>query len=187
MSDALTSFRAALRPLHDRIERTVDLIRDDVDHGRYDRFLARSYGFIASCEERLDHSGAPETLRLSERLKSESLAGDLRHRGIDPSSLPRPARIPAVDRWPHALGYLYVIEGSTLGSQLINRHLSGRLGLGHDVTSFLRGYGPATGSRWREFLAVLAPCLSASDADHQSITSAAAETFSLLERFHALE
>lgn len=187
MSGPLETFRSALRPLHDRIERTVDLIGDDVDLARYDRFLRRSYGFIASCEEQLDLDAAPTALRLAHRLKTDALTIDLRNRGMDPAAVERAPAIPAVHGWPAALGYLYVIEGSTLGGQLLYRHLSTRLDLADTVTHYLRGYGASTGRQWRAFLDVLAPALAGAAGETEVITSTAAETFGLLERFHALE
>ena len=92
----LEAFRAALRPLHDRIERTVDLISDSVDQSRYDRFLGRSYGFIRACEERLDLTAAPQALQLPARLRNEALALDLWNRGIDAATLERAALTPAL-------------------------------------------------------------------------------------------
>lgn len=53
-----------------------------------------------------------------------------------------------------ALGRMYVLEGSTLGGQVIRRAVEAR-GDGMLGLSFLDPYGPRTGERWRAFLAVL--------------------------------
>ena len=54
------------------------------------------------------------------------------------------------------LGRMYVMEGSTLGGQYIARHAEETLGLvSGEGNSYFRGYGEATGERWREFRAVL--------------------------------
>ena len=50
------------------------------------------------------------------------------------------------------LGSMYVVEGSTLGGQLISRIIEDRLKLedGNGYT-FYRSYGPELGMMWREF------------------------------------
>lgn len=101
--------------------------------------------------------------------------------------VPGPAVIPAVATWPSALGYLYVLEGSTLGGQLLYRHLRETLRLTRECTNYLRGYESRTGPQWRAFLDVLAPALAESSRSRHLITQAAADTFTSLERFHALE
>lgn len=69
----------------------------------------------------------------------------------------RPARPPgavAPACQAEALGMLYVLEGSTLGAQVIRRELAVR---GADLKglSFLDPYGSHTGAMWRDFLTVL--------------------------------
>ncbi len=49
---------------------------------------------------------------------------------------------------------LYVLEGSTLGGQVIRKRLLAR-GQAMTGLSFLDPYGPETGRRWKDFLAVL--------------------------------
>ena len=95
---------------------------------------------------------------LHERRQSGRLARDLNALGVSPTHLadsPK-ASLPALPDFPHALGALYVMEGSTLGSQLILRHLTSLFGdkIGA-ADSFFRGHGEQTTSRWREFKRVL--------------------------------
>lgn len=55
-----------------------------------------------------------------------------------------------------ALGYMYVIEGSTLGGQVILKHVRSVAGSGQAVsTAFFTGYGADTGKYWRSFIARL--------------------------------
>ena len=50
------------------------------------------------------------------------------------------------------IGVLYPIEGSTLGGQLISRHLKGGLDFSPDRGArFFNGYGDKTTARWEEF------------------------------------
>ncbi|TRZ98546.1 MAG: hypothetical protein D4R84_03495 [Rhodocyclaceae bacterium] len=54
------------------------------------------------------------------------------------------------------VGALYVIEGATLGGQVISRHIqAGQLGVSAEHGGrFFHGYGEQTASRWNEFLSV---------------------------------
>lgn len=63
------------------------------------------------------------------------------------------------------LGRMYVMEGSTLGGQLLSRHVEQQLGFDPGKgDSYFVGYGEATGERWREFKKLL-EALPESDAD----------------------
>jgi heme oxygenase len=49
-----------------------------------------------------------------------------------------------------------VLEGATLGGQIITRHLQTHLGLTPESgTAFFHGYGPETGPRWKSFVSGL--------------------------------
>ena len=183
---ALARMRAAMRPLHDRIEAAVNLMTPELDEDRYQRFLERSYGFISACERRFDVLAAPPALHLAGRMKSELLRHDLAHFGHTPATLDRldsPAQLPPVETWPAALGYFYVIEGSTLGGQIIARHVRATIGM-EAATSFLSDGRADVGTRWKQMLAVLTGAMSDERAEAE-ITAAAAQTFEILHRWHA--
>jgi heme oxygenase len=78
-----------------------------------------------------------------------------------------------------ALGSLYVMEGSTLGGQVISRILDRSPDLIGRVRYF-DPYGPRTGAMWRAFRAGLRGRVAAG-ADRRSIVAAAVQTFELLE------
>lgn len=68
---------------------------------------------------------------------------------------PAPASAAAAPACPaEAMGMLYVLEGSTLGAQVIRRELA-RQGADLKGLSFLDPYGPRTGAMWKSFLTVL--------------------------------
>lgn len=52
----------------------------------------------------------------------------------------------------YALGYCYVIEGSTLGGRVILKQVAPALNLDNDGTRFFSGYGLETGNFWKNFL-----------------------------------
>ncbi len=52
----------------------------------------------------------------------------------------------------YALGYAYVIEGSTLGGRVILKHIGQSLTFTEQGTKFFSGYGAETGRFWKEFI-----------------------------------
>lgn len=91
--------------------------------------------------------------------------------------MPHASELPTLDTIDNVLGCMYVLEGATLGGQLISRHLRET----QDITSldagrFFAGYGDRTASMWRAFgAAVTAHVDAGGDADR--IVSGARATF----------
>jgi len=80
------------------------------------------------------------------------------------------------------LGSIYVLEGSTLGGQLIQPHLQQTLGLERGQgSSYFVGYGRQTAAMWQSFRHYVLRH-SALDADDAMFRSAAL-TFQALERW----
>ncbi len=77
-----------------------------------------------------------------------------------------------------ALGCLYVLEGSTLGGQVVTRYLAGVPSM-EDVTwfSFFSSYGAEVGPMWQEFGEFLTVHAR---GDDEAIVRAACETFTTL-------
>jgi heme oxygenase len=64
------------------------------------------------------------------------------------------------------LGAMYVMEGSTLGGQLIARHVELVLGLtAGQGNAYLRGHNERTGQPWKEFCNVLRTKVPDSETD----------------------
>ncbi|WNG41861.1 biliverdin-producing heme oxygenase [Archangium violaceum] len=153
----LQTLKAETRPHHERAERVVRLMSPDLTLSGYRRHLEALYGLHAPLEaalaERLE--GFASELRLAERWKLPWLAEDLRALGHDEASLarlPQLADPPSLPGGPEALGALYVLEGSTLGGQLILRHLTRHFeGVSVGRFVYFRAYGEAVGPMWKAF------------------------------------
>ena len=92
--------------------------------------------------------------------------------------------LPQLTTEEEVYGCLYVIEGSTLGGQVISRSLREHLGIHpENGGAYFSGYGMLTGPRWKEFLARLAVVAEGKGADHEAITRSAVETFQALDRW----
>jgi len=64
--------------------------------------------------------------------------------------------IPEICNKAIAFGYLYIIEGSTLGGQVLSKSLKQNNKLFTDITiNYFNSYGADTRRKWNEFLAIL--------------------------------
>jgi heme oxygenase len=137
----------------------------------YRDYLARQRQLHAPLEGALRAWLPPDwaALRL---LKTQWLGSDLAALGTAPAE--RPVAVPAVGSWAQALGVLYVIEGGTLGLQVVGKRLAQDHPALGSAGRFMHGYGTDTGRHWRAFIAAL-DTLPASE--WPSATRAAIATF----------
>jgi heme oxygenase len=179
----LTRLRAATAGHHARLERRLDLVGDDLDLHRYRRVLETFFAFYSALEPAIDRvfppSAAPGAFRPIAR--APLLRADLQALDAPVAEGVRP-EVPAVTRPEHAVGCLYVVEGASLGGQIISRHVQRRLGIGAARGgAFFTGLGDATRARWLAFVAWLEDFGARSTAPDE-IAVAACATFAALER-----
>jgi heme oxygenase len=170
---------------HQRVERGLDLMRDDLTRPRWTRLVGRFYGFYQPWEVAVERAvnGGELAVIVADRRKVAWLERDLADLAVPSSqreALPRCARLPALDSPARVLGSMYVLEGATLGGQHISRHVEKTLGLsGGRGYSFFRSYGAETGRMWQAFRRTVLALAPALDAD--TMVEAACQTF---DRFH---
>ncbi|MCA9285784.1 MAG: biliverdin-producing heme oxygenase [Phycisphaerales bacterium] len=158
--------------------------------------LARYVGQLATyamvhteLDARLAHATHPAIRAVwrDDLAKAPLLERDLAALGQHGVSVPAPAmaaahefagrvRSVAADRPVDLLGYLYVLEGSTLGAAILRQHLQRALGLGDEGLHYYSPYGNAVMAHWKAFRqrmneAPLAP------AEQDSIVTSAVEAF----------
>jgi heme oxygenase len=155
--DLLEALRTATRDLHARLEKRLPFFSPRLDAALYLRLLQAYYGFYRPLEDALAASAqVPTELVPSQRIKLPTLVRDLHALGatdMDIARLPHCHDLPAIDSPGACLGVMYVLEGATLGGQLLRREVHARLGLDeHSGAAFLDVYGAATGLRWKAFL-----------------------------------
>ena len=141
---------------HAAVEESMPLMESSLTRGEYVQCLRRMYGIVAAWEE-VATAQAPPWLRamLVARQRRYLLDRDLDWFGVTEREHDH-AALPAMDSLASLLGTMYVMEGSTLGGQLIARHVGSVLELEPGRgDAFFRGHGPATGAMWREFCEVL--------------------------------
>lgn len=139
----------------------------------YIRMLYWLYGFYNPVEELIGRHLADSDLPafIGER-RSDALLRDIMDSGL-PLRQPEDCKyLPVIDSFAHALGALYVLEGSALGGRIIAGIIGKQIGL-RDCLSFFKGDG--LDHRWATFKDYLdQPCF---DPQRQDIVTAAQDTF----------
>jgi heme oxygenase len=175
-SPILQQLRLDTRAAHDALEQqpfNQALQAGTVTPALVVRFLEKMYGFLLPYEARLrQHPFGPEW-QIDQRQRAQFIAQDL---GPRVAGLPVYASLPPLDTWPQLLGALYVLEGSTLGGQVIARQLAKS---GIPLQAYFRGSAEATGPLWKSFCQLLTD--AATPASSPAIVESARLTFQHLD------
>jgi len=183
----IQALRAETAQLHVALEKRLPFFSERLDLDWYRRLMAAYYGFYQPLEQRL-HKPAliPTGLDQSLRIKRPVLQADLATLGMDAAAieaLPVCRQLPRIDSHAAALGVSYVLEGATLGGQILRRRVAEQLGL--DASSgaaFLNVYGELTGRRWKDFLQYLDD-RNLGESQTLEVTRAARATFTHFEHW----
>ena len=182
----LKMLKEATGPRHAALERRLPLLNADLSLSTYLQFVQRLYGFYEPLESTLTELPWWEIIGVdySLRLKTPRLREDLLALGLTVPSiaaLPRCRNLPSLTSEAQLWGCLYVIEGATLGGQIIIKNLNRNIGLtAVSGASFFDGYGAQTGSRWKSFCAALTARNIDSTGCSDEILRTANQTFDAL-------
>ena len=186
VSPILTELRAATARQHRNLEQRLPFTDDSFDVPQYGRLIQAYYGFYSPLERVLaEPAQGIAALDWPRRIKAPVLRQDLLALGLNHSdieTLPRCCRLPTPHTRAEVLGVLYVLEGATLGGQVLRRVLGQKLGIeAGNGGAFLDVYAEATGALWRDFLLLLSSVEQPTDK-HQAVACAQA-TFLCLENW----
>lgn len=177
----LSALKAATAPAHASLEAALDLLAKPLEFGRFRKILSAFYGFHAVWEPAIARSAVSEIA--ASRYRLGNLREDLMALGLTPSQLAKAPRceqaLDLVTSRAACIGSLYVLEGSTLGGQVINQALRRTAWAPRQGSSYFNPYGPRTAARWQEFKA-WAEDIGAQE-DILEIQAGAISTFSTLE------
>ncbi len=184
VSPALNELRSGTQTLHVALEKRLPFFCDTLDLERYKRLLSAYYGFYHELEDRLQHSPLMTPgFDLHARLKTPALHRDLQALGVNTQSLALCDTLPVLSSPASVLGVLYVLEGATLGGNVLRKQMSERLGLdAHNGCAFLYVYGEATGRQWKVFMDFLGSVPLDAQARGEAV-QAACSTFSCFEQW----
>jgi heme oxygenase len=151
-SPILQALRLETRPAHDALEQNAfsqHLTAGTITEAATAHFLAKMYGFLAPYEARLKAQNLGPEWETATRQRAHLILQDLQQPA---AALPICPDMPPLATWPQLLGTMYVVEGSTLGGQVISRQLAKA---NIPLRSYFSGYGERTGSLWKAFCQLL--------------------------------
>jgi heme oxygenase (biliverdin-IX-beta and delta-forming) len=123
---------------------------------------------------------APPIWQRLRLVKTDWLNADLEALGMAGAGPAAP--VPPVQSYAQALGVMYVLEGSTLGLQVVLRRMRPDHVAWSTAGTFMRGYRSETGSFWRYFVADLD---ALPVADWPPVAAAALATFAAFHQCFA--
>jgi len=167
--DSLNALRDATKDVHSQLETHLTLNRPNAGRAEYQQWTRAMYGWLSTFEDKLWTSPWPDAAEAPLRNRKRAwLVADLKALGETDESV---TALPMADPHLHLqteakrFGAAYVLEGSTLGGQVLLRQLGARLAPSEGV--YLRGYGGQTGPMWQRFSDALGSALQTpSDLEH---------------------
>jgi heme oxygenase len=164
------------------------LMQPDYPLSHYRTLLCTYYQLYELLEERInlflnDHPGV---FNYKERCKLPWLINDLAFFKIDPLIIPLLSSTTTdflkIETIGQLVGVLYVVEGSTLGGQMISQVLIKNQGITRETGSyFFTGYGESIMPFWQQFI-TFSDTLSGDNHQCQAAVEAACQTFQLFNQ-----
>ena len=176
---------------HHRIEQCsmmAETLQPSYTIEHYRTLLGRLFGFYSAIEP-LIFADTPMHAEpvLSNRRKSTLLVRDLQALGVRASeieALPRCFALPELKDFSSRMGSLYVMEGATLGGQIIRRRLIEQFESRHQsALNFYGAYDEHAGRQWRIFKDSMEQWFEGDIAASVSLLKAARETFNSLTKW----
>lgn len=164
----------------------LDLMVPGVDVQQYISHLIKVYGFEAPLESALHYTpGLAALVDLRARNRTGLVALDMLRLGVGPAQIAQlPQRFIAFSGTIEALGWMYVVERSTLLHAGVRRYLALRLPEIPDALSYLSAYDGVASDRWAELGEAL-DAVAQTPAIARQLVLAAKQAFSALHSwFH---
>ena len=182
----LQNLRSQTAACHHALEQnplSIALLSNTVSIDDYTAYLKKLYGFVSGFENNVFPQLDSFLPDIELRKKAHLITSDLLSQNLDIQDI---AVLPDAffkSRYPTkaaAWGGMYVLEGSTLGGQIIKRHLQKNGNSGFRGSLYFTAYGAETGAFWKNFLQHF--CEAAQDpGDAEQIIKSAVETFTAID------
>ena len=178
-------------PYHKSLEDNLNLFQRIKSIDDYKILIRRLLAFYSPLEKKLIPYLKEEEkgLELTIRQKTPLLLGDAQRLGLS-TSLDECVDLPTIHNFSTALGCLYVLEGASLGGQIISKHFRKQLGLdAQSGLQFYIGYGHNTGRMWQNFREFVMVCSSPKGhtLNETQVIESAVSTFRHYERWICAE
>ena len=172
---------------HQRLETKLDILARLSSPQGYKALLEQFYGFYRPLEIHLGSVIPAGFLsnfiarRKTPLLEKDLLFLDSSERDL--SELPQCQKLPTVESEAQAFGCLYVLEGATLGGQIISKYVADKLGYERERgATFFKSYGVEVRAMWCGFVQALREYAMAHDADDE-VVAAAVDTFDKFDQW----
>ena len=173
---------------HQRLEGKLNILARLNSAQGYKSLLKQFYGFYRPLEMHLGSVMCPPGFladftarRKTPLLEKDLLFLDLPERELH--ALPQCQKLPTVESEAQAFGCLYVLEGATLGGQIISKYVADKLGYESERgATFFRSYGAEVRAMWCGFVQALRDYAKAHDADDE-VVAAAVDTFDKFDQW----
>ena len=181
----IQSLRASTANCHRQLELnnlSQALLSSDVNETIYCNYLSNLYKFIYGFEQFVYPVLSDFFLNINERKKAFLIETDLKEYHHSSKNINTISEDFFNETYPDfytAAGALYVLEGSTLGGQIIVKHLHKTLPTGFNGSAYFSAYKQKTGSMWKAFLEQLTN-LPTSHFEEQQIINGAIKTFNII-------
>jgi heme oxygenase len=179
VASLLTKLNLATRHLHAEVDDPwLVLLRRDVNMAEYSAQLVRTYGLIAPFESACRYTpGVAPLLDYRQLLRAGLIARDLLALGLSASQVAMIPTCPAITVFrdsSEALGWLYVIERSTLLQEGVRRHLVTNLPSVAHACSYLNAFEGHVGENWLAFGRLLDRLVDGDHHERDVLTAAEA-------------
>jgi heme oxygenase len=173
---------------HDNIEQnalTKAIVDGSITQEAYTHLLSKFYGFYSVCEPSLEQSALWQQFGFDivARRKTPMLVQDLQFLQINPAQLPLCNNLPILQTDAQRMGFLYVMEGSTLGGQFLSRALAKKFGFTAERgAAYFNSYGTENlGYMWKQFQVLLNDFARNHPEAEQELLQTASLTFQKLD------
>ena len=191
----MATLRSATAMHHARTEALVPVLDPALDLVGYGGILLRFSATYTVLERMLaevprwpggfDMRAGHRSALLERDLAWLHARGAIPHESLDVAAASSAGVTPTL---PEAIGIAYVLEGASLGGQVILRHLGPRLGISAtEGASFYAGEGAGTGRRWRAFGAMVDQWGEENRGEWEAVVESARRTFEMIATPFSLE
>ena len=171
--------RSETKHNHQALEKAmIPGLKQAVTPEAYAKILNVFYGYFKPIENLLDAQLDEKIVpAYGQRRKAHILLEDLSAMNLNGATPPLATDLPEISSIHQALGAMYVLEGSTLGGQVITKMLKQNLNLADTAyLKFFSGYGEETHKMWASFIGTL-DTYAADESKHDEMIEAATNTF----------
>lgn len=175
----IENIRTSTKKAHQALEGVlIPVLKKMNTADSYAALLNMFYGYYKGVELQLNQHLNDELIpRYSSRRKGELILADLEKLGSNETPVVSDI-LPVINSTPAAFGAMYVLEGSTLGGQIITRMLMNSLQMPVENFQFYNCYGEDSNAYWGEFIEAINSYAATLPAEQQQqIVDSANETF----------